>query len=66
MAAHAAPFSESDLVRFFNSLCETETKLKDATQSRYVIEIGLIKLVECAASSLSKGFLSGSESSNKR
>jgi DNA polymerase III subunit gamma/tau len=46
MQAHAAPFSESDLVRFFNSLCETETKLKDATQSRYVIEIGLIKLVE--------------------
>ncbi len=46
MKAHADPFSESDLVRFFNSLCETETKLKDATQSRYVIEIGLIKLVE--------------------
>ena len=46
MKSHAAPFSESDLVRFFNSLCETETKLKDATQSRYVIEIGLIKLVE--------------------
>ena len=46
MKAHAAPFSESDLVRFFNSLCETEIKLKDATQSRYVIEIGLIKLVE--------------------
>ena len=46
MKAHAAPFSESDLVRFFNSLCETETKLKDATQSRYVIEVGLIKLVE--------------------
>ena len=46
MQAHAAPFSESDLVRFFNSLSETETKLKDATQSRYVIEVGLIKLVE--------------------
>ncbi|MGB7207754.1 MAG: DNA polymerase III subunit gamma/tau [Pyrinomonadaceae bacterium] len=46
MQSHAAPFSESDLVRFFNSLCETETKLKDATQSRYIIEIGLIKLVE--------------------
>ena len=46
MKANAAPFSESDLVRFFNSLCETETKLKDATQSRYVIEVGLIKLVE--------------------
>jgi DNA polymerase III subunit gamma/tau len=46
MQAHAAPFSESDLIRFFNSLCETETKLHDATQSRYVIEVGLIKLVE--------------------
>ena len=46
MQSYAAPFTESDLVRFFNSLSETETKLKDATQSRYVIEIGLIKLVE--------------------
>lgn len=46
MQAQGAPFSEADLVRFFNSLAETETKLKDATQSRYVIEVGLIKLVE--------------------
>ncbi len=40
------PFSESDLLRFFNSLGETETKLKDATQTRYTFEIGLMKLVE--------------------
>lgn len=46
MQKHAAPFSESDLIRFFNSLSETETKLKDATQTRYVLEIGLVKLIE--------------------
>jgi DNA polymerase III subunit gamma/tau len=39
-------FSESDLIRFFNSLSETESKLREATQSRYVLEIGLVKLVE--------------------
>lgn len=42
----AEPFSESDLLRFFNSLSETETRLKEATQSRYTVEVGLIKLVE--------------------
>ncbi|MBK8149859.1 MAG: DNA polymerase III subunit gamma/tau [Acidobacteria bacterium] len=42
----AQHFTESDLVRFFNSLAETELKLRDATQSRYVLEIGLVKLVE--------------------
>ena len=46
MRKYAAPFSESDLIRFFNSLSETETKLKEATQSRYVLEIGLVKLIE--------------------
>ena len=46
MEENAAPFSESDLIRFFNSLSETETKLKEATQSRYVLEIGLVKLIE--------------------
>jgi DNA polymerase-3 subunit gamma/tau len=46
MEQNAAPFSESDLIRFFNSLSETETKLKEATQSRYVLEIGLVKLIE--------------------
>jgi DNA polymerase III subunit gamma/tau len=42
----AEPFSESDLIRFFNSLSETESKLKDATQPRYLLEIGLVKLIE--------------------
>jgi DNA polymerase III gamma/tau subunit len=39
-------FTESDLIRFFNSLSETESKLREATQSRYVLEIGLVKLIE--------------------
>jgi len=39
-------FSEADFLRFFNSLSDTETKLKDATQPRFVLEIGLVKLVE--------------------
>ncbi len=43
---YALHFSESDLIRFFNSLSETESKLREATQSRYVLEIGLIKLIE--------------------
>lgn len=46
LAEHAAAFSESDLVRFFNSLAETETKLREAVQPRYVVEIGLVKLIE--------------------
>jgi DNA polymerase III subunit gamma/tau len=46
MQENSAPFSETDLIRFFNSLSETEMKLRDATQSRYVLEIGLIKLIE--------------------
>ncbi|MGB7068328.1 MAG: DNA polymerase III subunit gamma/tau [Pyrinomonadaceae bacterium] len=39
-------FSESDLIRFFHSLAETETALKEATQSRYVLEVGLMRLIE--------------------
>lgn len=39
-------FSESDLVRFFHSLAETETKLRTAAQPRYQLEIGLVKLIE--------------------
>ena len=39
-------FSESDLVRFFHSLAETETKLRAATQPRYQLEIGIVKLTE--------------------
>jgi DNA polymerase-3 subunit gamma/tau len=46
MQTHTSMFSEADLLRFFNSLCETETQLKDATQPRYVLEIGLVKLIE--------------------
>jgi DNA polymerase III subunit gamma/tau len=42
----AALFSESDLVRFFHSLAETETKLRTATQPRYQLEVGIVKLSE--------------------
>ena len=42
----ATLFSESDLVRFFHSLTETETKLRTATQPRYQLEIGIVKLME--------------------
>jgi len=43
---HSERFSEADLIRFFHALAETETRLKDAVQSRYVLEIGLVKLIE--------------------
>ncbi len=43
---HAAAFSETDLLRFFNSLADTELKLRDAAQSRFVLEMGLVKLME--------------------
>ncbi len=46
MRGYAAEFSETDLLRFFNSLADTETRLKEATQTRYVVEIGLVKLIE--------------------
>ena len=42
----AGLFSESDLVRFFHSLAETETNLKTAAHPRYQVEIGLVKLME--------------------
>ncbi|MDQ4123048.1 MAG: DNA polymerase III subunit gamma/tau [Acidobacteriota bacterium] len=43
---YAQVFTESDLTRFFHSLSETETKLKEALQPRYVLEVGLVKLIE--------------------
>ena len=46
LRARADRFAEADLVRFFHSLAETESKLKDAVQSRYVLEVGLVKLNE--------------------
>src|SRR5216684_4515553 len=42
----AALFSESDLVRFFHALSETEASLKDAANPRYQDEVGLVKLME--------------------
>src|ERR1051325_7802502 len=42
----AAKFSESDLVRFFHSLAETEANLKDAANPRYQVEVALVKLME--------------------
>ena len=42
----AEPFSESDFIRFFNSLSDTETKLREANEPRYVLEVGLVKLIE--------------------
>lgn len=46
MREHADRFTEADFLRFFNSLCETESGLKDATQPRYVLETGLVRLIE--------------------
>jgi DNA polymerase III gamma/tau subunit len=42
----ADQFSESDLVRFFHSLAETETTLKEAANPRYQVEVALVKLME--------------------
>ena len=42
----ATHFSESDLVRFFHSLAETEASLKEAANPRYQVEVGLVKLME--------------------
>lgn len=42
----AASFSESDLVRCFHSLTETEQKLREGAHPRYQLEVGLIKLIE--------------------
>ncbi len=46
MKVASKPFTEADLLRFFNSLAETETKLKEASHSRHILEIGLIRLIE--------------------
>src|ERR671932_946618 len=46
LAARARDFSESDLVRFFHRLTETETRLRESAHPRYQLEIGLVKLVE--------------------
>jgi DNA polymerase-3 subunit gamma/tau len=42
----AGNFSESDLIRFFHSLTETENNLRTAAHPRYQLEVGLVKLIE--------------------
>jgi DNA polymerase-3 subunit gamma/tau len=46
LAEQARSFSESDLIRFFHSLTETESALRDAAHPRYHLEVGLVKLIE--------------------
>jgi DNA polymerase-3 subunit gamma/tau len=46
LTRRAEAFSESDLVRCFHSLADTEARIKDAAHPRYMLEIGLVKLVE--------------------
>ncbi|MGB8510952.1 MAG: DNA polymerase III subunit gamma/tau, partial [Pyrinomonadaceae bacterium] len=46
MSEEASNFSESDLVRFFHSLTETEKHLRESAHPRYQLEIGLVKLIE--------------------
>jgi hypothetical protein len=46
MLDEAKEFSESDLVRFFHSLTETEKNLRESAHPRYQLEIGLVKLAE--------------------
>jgi DNA polymerase-3 subunit gamma/tau len=46
LASEAHEFSESDLVRFFHSLSETEQRLREGAHPRYQLEIGLAKLIE--------------------
>ncbi|MER3631805.1 MAG: hypothetical protein C4325_06290, partial [Blastocatellia bacterium] len=46
LAKYAEQLSSADLIRYFNSLAETEIRLKDSIQPRYTLEIGLVKLIE--------------------
>ncbi len=46
MKEMSSAFAETDLLRFFNSLAVTENSLRDAAHPRYVLEIGLVKLIE--------------------
>jgi DNA polymerase III subunit gamma/tau len=46
LSKRSEPFSQSDLVRYFHSLSDTEARIKDAAQPRYLLEIGLVKLIE--------------------
>lgn len=46
MKRMADRFGASDLFRIFHSLADTEVRLKDALQSRYVLELGIVRLAE--------------------
>lgn len=46
LSKFSEPFNEADLIRFFNSLAETESKLREANEPRYLLEVGLLKLLE--------------------
>ncbi len=46
MKQMAEGFGEADLLRFFNSLAQTEASLREAAHPRYALEIGLVKLIE--------------------
>ncbi|MGE3466392.1 MAG: DNA polymerase III subunit gamma/tau [Pyrinomonadaceae bacterium] len=46
MESMSTEFSEADLLRFFNSLAETESSLREAAHPRYTLEMGLVKLIE--------------------
>lgn len=46
MKEMSSAFAGTDLLRFFNSLAVTENSLRDAAHPRYVLEIGLVKLIE--------------------
>lgn len=46
LARFAGDFSETDLVRFFHSLTETEKNLRESVHPRFQLEIGLVKLCE--------------------
>jgi DNA polymerase III subunit gamma/tau len=46
LVQQAGNFSESDLIRFFHSLTETENNLRTAAHPRYQLEVGLVKLIE--------------------
>ncbi|MEJ7624267.1 MAG: DNA polymerase III subunit gamma/tau [Pyrinomonadaceae bacterium] len=46
MKRMADSFGDADLLRFFNSLSETEASLREAVHPRYVLEMGLVKLIE--------------------
>jgi DNA polymerase-3 subunit gamma/tau len=46
LARLADCFSEQDLLRFFSILTKTETDIRNSTQPRFLLEMGLVKLAQ--------------------